>query len=41
MDAMDLDMDMDVDLVPDEPIATHAQDTPVRICSMLTKEVAY
>lgn len=29
MDAMDLDMDMDVELVPDEPINARAQDTPV------------
>jgi hypothetical protein len=30
MDSMDLDVDMDVDLVPDEPIDARAQDTPVR-----------
>lgn len=29
MDSMDLDVDMDVDLVPDEPIDSRAQDTPV------------
>ncbi|KAI1853447.1 hypothetical protein JX265_012738 [Neoarthrinium moseri] len=28
MDAMDLDMDVDVDLVPDEPINAQPQDTP-------------
>jgi hypothetical protein len=26
---MDLDVDMGVELVPDEPIAGHSQDTPV------------
>jgi hypothetical protein len=29
MDAMDLDIDMDVELIPDEPITARAQDTPV------------